>query len=203
MKKLLILFALCALASSSFAEVTTSDWKVHNEFGFGFGIPNASPGFEFDGTKVAANTLYIAEFNGNISGWLYDSNETFSVVITGFDNAGFVNEKPNELYVRLRSGQSKLCYKADYSGAGTYVFGPDDVDMISGTVNTGDSFSSVAVSFELDGNVCYINNTTTGSVRFAEAVEEKPDTVVPEPTTAAYAIAGLLPLIGIKRKIKK
>ncbi len=205
MKKLLILFALCALASASFAAVTVSDWKVSKP-GIGSSVADGSisdvspAGFDFDAGLTDVD-CYIAVFRSeNISGWVYDENNTFSVVVTGFDD---MPASPDSLALALFCGDSYIIYDADYYGAGTYNFGPDnmsrkDVDMIA-----GDSFDFVSVTMTLSSMYCTTTGTTTGSMRLVFGEEEKPDTVVPEPATCAYALMGFGSLLGIKKHIKK
>ena len=189
MKKLLILFALCALASSSFAAVTISDWTVQKHGDFGSladgSISDASPaGFDFDaGVTDTGDNYYSVWFvSENVSGWVYDENSTFSVVVTGFDDVSVYGNKPNRLDVTLSCGDSDLYYGKNYSGAGTYVFGPDDVYHMYNTVNAGDSCDYVDVTLSNRSNTCAATGTTTGSIRFVVGEEEKPDTVVPDCT---------------------
>ena len=204
MKKLLTLFALCALASSSFAAVTVSDWKANfNGFIADGSISDVSPaGFDFDAGLTDIDD-YRASFRSyNVSDWVYDENNTFSVVVTGFDDVTYNGNKPERLVIVLYRGYSCIVYNTVYSGAGTYDFGPADVYNFNG-LKADDSFDSVEVDMALGYNPCYSTPTTTGSVRFIVGEEEKPDTVVPEPMAAVYGLFGLGSLIGIKRKIKK
>ena len=211
MKKLLILFALCALASASFAAVTISDWTVSsNNYTSVEGLLSDVPpaGLAFDATTAPDNGSYYTSFTSdNVSGWLYDSNDTFSVVITGFDDVlGYEGGEPKTLCVTLWDN-TNFCeadYVVDYSGEGTYIFGPNDIDYDFTDISEDAVIASVDVWIGDSNRLsCFAKKNTVGSVKFIVDEKEKPETAVPEPMCAAYALVGFAPIFGLKKRIRK
>ena len=92
-------------------------------------------------------------------------------------------------------------YVAEYTGEGTYSFGPDNFGYVDMDEGTAIAFVEIWIS---DGDhLCYAGKNTVGSMMFMVGEEEKPETAVPEPASTAYALLGLGSLLGIKRRIKK
>ena len=217
MKKVLFILSLIALASASFAAVSITDWGVCNWDTFNYDsdepfIRDAEPnGFDFN--RSSDTNLYRnANFGSkNVSGWVYDEDDVFTVTLTGFEDilpASFGMDNVDNVIVELcKNGKSaNIRYAGDYIGAGTYVFDFDNVFSVYNDFGTGDAVDEIYITLGhvSSGGNGYVHANTTpntyGSVRFMMG---RPETEVPEPGTIAYALMGLGSLAGIKRRIKK
>ena len=213
MKKLLIIFTLCTLASAAFANtpndagVTVGNWiswsddsPVYNladDNGFTTNIPGAGDG-------------YVGEvgFMGTADGWLFNPNESVSVTVTEDFSADQIPSFDGNLYVML-SGVENMYYSdygpmylAPYNGPGEYILElSNDFGYEEGTQLRDISFG--IADFDSDGfynDALMIPEGKTFTVRFNPPQQE---TVVPEPMAAVYGLLGFGSLLGMKKRIKK
>ena len=217
MKKVLFILSLIALASASFAAVSITDWGVCNWDTFNYDsdepfMRDAEPnGFDFN--RSSDTNLYRnADFGSkNVSGWVYDEDDVFTVTLTGFEDIymppvfGMDNVDNVIVEFRNKSKSANIRYAGDYIGAGTYGFDFDNVFSVYNGFGTGDAVDEIYIVLGhaySSGTYSFANTTpnTYGSARFMMG---RPETEVPEPGTIAYALVGLGSLAGIKRRIKK
>ena len=96
-----------------------------------------------------------------------------------------------------------VMYAAPYTGPGDYTL---ELANVFGDIEEGSEMSYILFAiadYNSDGYVTQnliMPGENTITVRFNSAEQE---TVVPEPTTCAYALMGLGSLLGIKRRVKK
>ena len=201
MKKLLLVFALCALSASSFADVSITDWKFLFKSG-SLNIGDLSPaGFEF-GFTDSPNTYLPAFRSNNVSGWVFDENDTIAIDVDGFEGVG---ESQSLIFMFGVNGKY-VVYTAPYTGAGTYEFCSDDIAYNDGVADDN-AIANVLfyVGKRLEGTaagVNYLPADCSGSVRVYVG-GKRPETVVPEPASVAYGVFGLLSAVGLRRKLKK
>ena len=101
-------------------------------------------------------------------------------------------------------------YVVDYAGDGTYKIGAADARDFVNYITNGESISFVDIALGkfsvgsgyIDGVLAKVTEDTAGSV-YVLFGNVTPETEVPEPCAIAYGAAGLVSLIGIKRRIKK
>ena len=149
----------------------------------------------------------LAMFMGSADGWLADPNPINVTVIEDF-SAEQLPSFGGNLYVTIFGAPSMdsddaIMYAAPYGGPGDYTL---EIVNVFGDIEEGDELSAMffgIANFDSDGT--YLTGLMmpvdkTFTVRFNA---EKPETVVPEPATYAYALMGLGSVIGIKRRIKK
>ena len=201
MKKLTAILALAALVcGAAFADFTMTDWDTVIANGAVNVTDYAPAGFDVE----AVGSMAVFGFGtGNISGWLFDGNEPFTVTLSGFEDNDF-NVPDNSalyVYVGFRGGSSEEC-TLPWVGNGTYTFTPAD---FSGDFADEFEVTYVSIYAQGDGWVeVKMNSGAAGRVTFAlGAPEEEEGTVVPEPCTIAYALTGLGSLAGIERRFKK
>ena len=198
MKKLISVLALAALVcGAAFADFTMTDWGAVIANGAVNVTDYAPAGFDVE----AVGSMAVFGFGtGNISGWLFDGNEPFTVTLSGFEDNDF-NVPDNSIlyvYVGFRNGSSGEC-ALPWVGNGTYTF-----ENSGGSFADGFEVFSVTISGGDGNDIILMNEGATGRVTFAlGAPEEEEGTVVPEPCTIAYALTGLGSLAGIKRRFKK
>ena len=212
MKKLLMVFALCALAPSAFAAVTITDWTVYCSDAYICNdsiIEDVAPaGFGVKPYSDVSNEYYSSFRSENVAGLVYDSNNSFKFEITGFENT-YVDE-PGDLDVlmicfshrrdnadnRYKIGEQR--YLKAYTGPGIYNVESDDLMWShSGNLVDGDSFNMVLVSLgklssvsgvtKIDAGQIFGNNS--GSIRLIMSEES-----VPEPSSLlalAFGVAGI------------
>ncbi len=216
MKKVLFILSLIALASASFAAVSITDWGVFNWNIFNYDshepfMRDAEPnGFDFNRSSDT-NLYHNANFGSkNVSGWVYDEDDVFTVALTGFEDilpASFGMDNVDNVIVELcKNGKSaNIRYAGDYIGAGTYVFDFDNVFSVYNDFGTGDAVDEIYISLghaNSGGSYLFANTTpnTYGSVRFMMG---RPETEVPEPASIAYGALGFVSLLGMKRRYGK
>ncbi len=201
MKKLISVLALAALVcGAAFADFTMSDWSMVVANGAVTVTDYAPAGFDVD--VEAIDSVAIFGFhNRNVSGWLFDGNEPFTVTLSGFEDNDFNVPDDCSLWLRIENGGSYAECALPWVGNGTYTF-----ENFGGNFVDGFEVSYVQI---LGGNGNYdlvlMNEGATGRVTFALGTpeEETPETAVPEPATAAYGIMGLASLMGMKKRFGK
>ena len=206
MKKLVYILAVSVLASCAFADLTITDWVwddinvIYIDYDV---ITDYAPaGFTAGGDPydpgLGSYRFYF--YSDNVSGWLYNGNDSFTVTFEGFRDRDFY-PSPGALTVYVDDGsRNAVCYMVPWSGNGAYTFTAEDV--FPGW-NTGDSIEGLEVG-RVEVFLEHVKWTprTYGRVTVALNTPEE-ETEVPEPATAAYALMGLGSLAGIKRRIKK
>ncbi|MBO7392958.1 MAG: hypothetical protein J6U98_02000 [Abditibacteriota bacterium] len=233
MKKVLYCLVIAVLAVSSAFAFTATNWGCADEYLSQYVSDYAGNGFSVDIDDDSADGIYgMAQFSTeSVDGWVYDRNEPIYTVITGFEEL-FVPDSVNLysdgkfvfLSVSFVSPETPdyakwgyTDYKKPWTGAGEYVFTPEDITR--SYLSYYDDGSQNYVRWDgLDGVVYYIDagimydgdprgsgdpwilagSGTEGTFRFGRA-----ETVVPEPATAAYGIMGLVSLIGMKKRFGK
>ncbi|MBQ7525822.1 MAG: hypothetical protein IJT09_05245 [Abditibacteriota bacterium] len=226
MKKLIFVIALIALASAVFADVSITDWTYMN--GRTFWTKDAaiedygSAGFDFAMSEdfYANSWRSMASFvSNNVSGWVHDANDTFTVGLEGFDDLYFEDERDvDTVYVilwRNNDADAVAAYALPYTGDGDYLFGPEsfargtnrDGDIATvqiglGTEADGGGFLPGIVNSGPEWDSARYTAETYGSIWFGDK-PERPETEVPEPATYAYAAMGLVSACGIKRRSRK
>ena len=226
MKKLLFILALAALCGSVFAnnisdpEVTLTGWQYNHG---GESDSNISDLGDGKGFTVTGSTVSAADYNicyraNNISGWLFNKNEPIIFEITESDFAGSSDEATIKLTVYGSSDSGKFSYEKNYTGIGEYVFTAEDIagnsayyphlhDFDHNPTGTDEQYAGFYASTLEIGIVsthfpgAYLPADGKFTATFAKT--DKPETVVPEPASIAYAALGFASVIGIKRRIKK
>ena len=215
MKKLIAVLAVFAIVcGAASADVTMADWLMWSDQDFDlvdtYTEDYAPAGFDIDTTGMDWGTTFACE-SMNVGGWLYNGNDSFTITFEGFEDEDFVWDDeafPGFLRVLVTNWEDDACveYGLPWEGPGTYTFTAEDItspdDLLEGKsvdMFTFDGFNaefgySLSILSGADGRI-------TVSVDTREP--ETPETVVPEPATAAYALMGLGSLVGIKRRFKK
>ena len=215
MKKLIAVLAVpvivCGAAFAAFAKgindpsVTVSGWYETNDPDIVISDLQDDNGFTASGGEYGSATYYLA----NVDGWIYDPNETVTVsVFEDFGSYMSAGREIEDLYIIVgaidmnsqsgQSGPNMVIYGAPYNGPGDYTLPVFQNDGIS----EGDTLNMAL--FSLSDEIGYYTVDmpaySTLTVKFNA---DKPETVVPEPCTIAYALMGLGSIAGIKRRIKK
>ncbi|MBP5738527.1 MAG: hypothetical protein J6X38_05550 [Abditibacteriota bacterium] len=218
MKKALMIIALvCLVASSAFA-VSITDWTTYNEeSGLREYLSDLNPaGFVIDypmpeETVIGYDMYRVDVISRNVSGWVYDQNESVPVRVTGFDNmegrhmqpeeiVPIIDDEPGQksLITYLLFDEGQLIYNTPFDGDGVYYLNPADV--LWGNASAYDGQTVVSVNTEIGGDyVWFVVPGTKGSVQYFPEDE----TEVPEPAAIAYALMGLGSAFGLKRRVKK
>ena len=217
MKKLFFVLALIALCGAAFAnnisdpEVTLTGWRYNYRLSNGNGSDDVSDLGDGKGFTVTADVTadysigYFTNYlnGGCISGWVFDENEPITLTILESD---IVAEDDALVSVKVWSYMySYYIYTKPYTGAGEYVFTAEDITAVFGNVDSLNGLAPGQIDIYVGtGNVPATTYLPAGgkfTATFAKV--DKPETVVPEPASAAYALLGLGSLMGIKRRIKK
>ena len=212
MKKALFVFALIALASAAFADLSITDWAV-NAYGGGYPdygdiLSDVSPaGFVFaNDPQQWPNNLVPKPFFRSItvSGWVYDEDEGFNITIEGFEGADKKVDGFDGDSIQVQLGRGVLItaiYQTTWNGDGTYFF---DKDNLTYSYRTEGDILNVFVRLLIDDHEYQFADNATGSVQFALGKPApQPETEVPEPGVCAYGALGLVSLLGMKRRIRK
>ena len=200
---LLILAASAAFANTpNDSDVTLSNWAPIDE--------SIVTDLEGDNgfTALSGNNAGATFYTSDISGWLFDPNETIRVtVFEDFVTPELIADREaDNSYFAFAVGNSETMsfalYEAEYNGPGDYVLTVAEIDGLA--ENNEISLAQVMIGSHIpdDNNIHIfampVNSTLT--VRFNSAEQE---IVVPEPMAAAYALVGFAPLFGLKKRIKK
>ena len=216
MKKLIAIFVLVLLATSAFAAVSITDWYTiayydltHHDYGdivtdmapAGFVFANNPDEWYYDGTEYREPAPDF--YSGNVSGWVYDEGDSFTVSVSGFGDLLTYKEYEGatpKINVHLRTANGEwVRFRTYWNGDGTYVFDDSNLRQRYGRGEV----TRVSIDFRLGSALYHVTENTTGSVQFLVPDEEQPQTEVLEPATVAYGLMGLGSLAGIKRRIKK
>ena len=220
MKKIVFILALAALCGAAFANnvsdpgVTLTGWDYYStsapadfvSLADGKGFAVTAAGYNLD-TGFAAY---------DVSGWVFDENESINVKITevsGMSSAGnqYVAVVPyfvGDTYVEVH-----LFYAKPYTGVGEYTFTASDIQTVDDpqyaawfaatrTESAGKTPYAVILAvgdYDPVTTDIFFNTFDVGG-RFSATFGK---TVVPEPTAIAYGLVGLAPLFGLKRRIRK
>ena len=203
MKKLLYILAVSVLASCAFADFTATDWVWDAPYTDDYFVTDYAPaGFAVESSYYNPDpgSFGFHFYSDNVSGWLYNGNDSFTVTFEGFLDRDF-DPSYGALIVYVDDGfRNAVCYMVPWSGNGAYTFTAEDI--VPGW-NTGDSIEGLEVGcVEVFLEHVKWTPRTYGRVTVALNTPEE-ETEVPEPATAAYALMGLGSLAGIKRRIKK
>ncbi|MBO7394310.1 MAG: hypothetical protein J6U98_08955, partial [Abditibacteriota bacterium] len=138
MKKALMIIALvCLVASSAFA-VSITDWTTYNEeSGLREYLSDLNPaGFVIDypvpeETVIGYDMYRVDVISRNVSGWVFDQNESVPVRVTGFDNmegrymqpeaiVPIIDDEPGQksLITYLIFDEGQLIYNTPFDGDG-------------------------------------------------------------------------------------
>ena len=221
MKKIIFVLAVAALCGAAFAnnisdpEVTLTGWRYSYRVPNGNGSDDLSDLGDGKGFTVTAdvtadrNIAYLTNnLNGGcISGWVFDENEPITLTILESD---IVAENDALVSVEVQSYISSnkygsYIYKKPYTGAGEYVFTAEDITSVFGSIDllNGHAPGEIKISVGTSAIPATTYLPAGGKFTATFAKVDKPETVVPEPASAAYALLGLGSLMGIKRRIKK
>ena len=220
MKKIVFILALAALCGAAFANnvsdpgVTLRGWDYFSSSApAGFVSLADGKGFAVTATREG---LYSGFTAYNVSGWVFDENESINVKITEASGMSSVGNQcvavipyfDGDTYEEVH-----LFYAKPYTGVGEYTFTVSDIQtnddpdeaawfVATRTESAGKTpyeFILAVGDYDPDEGYIYFNTFDVGG-RFSATFGK---TVVPEPTSAAYALLGLGSLLGIKRKIRK
>ncbi|MBQ7525292.1 MAG: hypothetical protein IJT09_02570 [Abditibacteriota bacterium] len=229
MKKLIVIFALTALASASFGASTVYDlpggtWGVYREGGTTPEYIDDGDGgvYVYGDVRGAVGLRYI-----NRDGWLINGNAgdvlNISYTVTGVcDNKDGYGIRYYRTYKDYELRSLRLYMRPDECNFDDYTI---SVDTAGGSTvatftftyelakdysafNGLDMATSYLLDSETDGTVTYDNQP---AFRVSAPVltivrpggDPEEETGLPEPATAAYALMGFGSLAGIKRRIKK
>ncbi|MBP5737521.1 MAG: hypothetical protein J6X38_00335 [Abditibacteriota bacterium] len=204
MKKLLYILAVSVLASCAFADFTATDWVWDAPYTDDYFVTDYAPaGFTVGPSYYADPGPSVFDFRSdNVSCWLYNGNDSFTVTFEGFRDNDF-NSSHGTLSFIVRDGSWDNCvwYRVPWSGNGAYTFTAEDIFP---EWNEGDSIEGLEVG-RID---IWVEDTVKWTPRASGRVTvslntTEEETEVPEPACAAYGVAGLVSLIGMKRRIKK
>ncbi len=208
MKKIIAVFALAALVcGAAFADVTMTNWEPLDYNGNLSVTDYGSAGFDVE-LPDGVNSEGFDVDTYDVSGWLFDPNETITVTLSGFDNDAFIASDNSWLTIDIGNYEDDYFgeYKLPWTGNGTYTFTADDIqyadEVLEGTEITYVNIYGWDYN-DADGCV-YINPGASGRVTVVFGVpEEEEGTVVPEPGVCAYALMGLGSLVGMKKRFVK
>ena len=213
-----VLIALLILAASAAFANTPSGSGVTVEGWRSWGEVNSVPVSDLaDDNGFTANTInmhdyigggYVTEvgFQAGASGWIFDPNESVKVTVIEDFSDEQISSFDGNFYISLQGiplgSNDGPFYMTLYTGPGDYTlelvnaFGFEEGSELS------DVYFGIA---DFDNYAGYLNSLMmpmgkTFTVRFGS---EQSETVVPEPATAAYAIVGLAPLFGLRKRIRK
>ena len=206
MKKLICILAVLTLASCAFADLTATGWFCNDGIliyadvpftadyppaGFTVGFPNYNP------ETFWYNFYAISD---NVGGWLYNVNDSFTVTFDGFGDNDFSSADGSlAFYVSDVFQKNWVCYRVPWSGNGAYTFTAED---IVAEESGGDYLEGLEVDLIEMILTPKINSHASGRVTVSLNTTEE-ETVVPEPGTIAYALAGLGSLAGMKKRFVK
>ena len=211
MKKLFFILALAALCGAAFAnnisdpEVMLTDW---HEMGMRADViisdHDNGKGFTAEEYYIPSRSVHFG--TQNIVGWVFDENEPICLTIEESDAVADDDMSLN-LVVWFNDDDDCIYYRKPYTGVGEYVFTTADVFADFTTITPADAYGQSPDELEFDiynpetDDAAYLPAGGKFTATFAKV--DKPETVVPEPASAAYALLGLGSLLGIKRRIKK
>ena len=214
MKRVLITLALLALAGAAFAatindpSVTAENWSAFN-FHINCSDLTDDNGFTASTDTVDGGGGAGVMFQGRVSGWLFDPNESINVSVFDdfFGEESLFDSDMEECSILFSVGNmdtyASAQYIAPYTGSGDYTLefvdamglsDGDEIKFVSFILGTYDEEEQVTKILGLPAN-------STITVRFNSS--ERPETVVPEPTAIAYGLVGLAPLFGLKKRMRK
>ncbi len=205
MKNLVSILAVSVLASCAFADFTATDWVWDAPYTDDFLLTDYAPaGFTVGPSHYNPDPgSFIFDFGSvNVSGWLYNGNDSFTVTFEGFRDNDF-NSSHGTLSFIVRDGSWDNCvwYRVPWSGNGAYTFTAEDIFP---QWNEGDSIEGLEVGcidIWVEDPVKWTPRALGRVTVSLNTPEEETD--IPEPGTIAYAIMGLGSLAGMKRRIKK
>ena len=150
-------------------------------------------------TERAKHSMVLGD---QVSGWLYNPNETITVIID--ENIFGSNYTTGNYYIYLAGmaggNINSPSFSAPYYGPGTYTLTINDLPEL----DPGTALDTINIYFaqRSGGSFSPLTFPTAGNLtlRFKPEAEEP---IVPEPTAIAYGLVGLTPLFGLKRRIKK
>ena len=226
---LLAAAASCAFAQAEVVTADDAEWGIAYTTGGIVNIADDGSGGVYvysDNSEAFLGLVYTSE-----NGWLLDANPGDTLTID-FTVTGIIDDPVNRPGEGIDYLRNEGTYATTIFFTNGDVF-PDPWIMSSETVNnsTVTTFSTVyeftdtrsaVTEFDFplelypvdenDGSVSYNGSpafkVSAPVITITRATPPTPPTpptpeVVPEPASAVYAIVGLLPLIGIKRRIKK
>ena len=224
MKKLIFVLVFAAMASASFADFSITGWQLQSRKNYRYTtvdsvMNDAAPnGFDYQMNAENRSEYSVISVRGYVSDWVFDESDVITVSISGFDDLS-MGDSPYALDTLAFSPRSEnnhvATYVVDYAGDGTYKVGAADARDFVNYIANGESISFVDIALGkfsvgsgyIDGVLAKVTEDTAGSVYvlFGDAEFEFGNVTpeVPEPGAIAYGAAGLVSLIGIKRRIKK
>ena len=220
MKKLMFVSLLAALAASSAFAVSVGDWYTYDFENSRYGTfiqpsyyenyGDAGISIDIDET-TEYNPVCELEFISNYaSDWIYNPNDTIALTFTGFDVIGNASTNGwNGFTVYVNMGDEGVFleyYEIFWTGPGTYILN-EYTPEIHNTVATLEDLAGLPVT--RFGVMMYSDTDpwrgvpgTKGTMTISVGNPDE-KTEVPEPASAAYALIGLAPVFGLKRRIKK
>ena len=204
MKKIIFVLAVAALCGAAFAnnisdpEVTITGWisTYYSEVGGNVFDLGDGKGFTVTANESANSAMGYWAYTDS-SGWVFDENESITLTILESDTAA-----EDDVNVRIQlfgtDDSFYLTYVKPYRGVGEYVFSAEDA---LGSVNPIKNGTTPRFIYVYVGDSRNLPAGGKFTATFAKV--DKPETVVPEPASAAYALIGLAPVFGLKRRIKK
>ena len=204
MKKLLYILAVSVLASCAFADFTATDWVWDAPYTDDYFVTDYAPAGFTVGPSYYAETFWYNFYaiSDNVGGWLYNVNDSFTVTFDGFGDNDFSSADGSlAFYVSDVFQKNWVCYRVPWSGNGAYTFTAEDIFP---EWNEGDSIEGLEVGridIWVEDPVKWTPRASGRVTVSLNTTEE--ETEVPEPACAAYGVAGLVSLIGMKRRIKK
>lgn len=226
MKKIIFgLALLIAISAAAFANSPADDnvsitWKdnlftapIQNIPGSGFDLVFSKI---HDDTPGDMGYMFSGE---NVQNWLFDPNkDNMYLAFKNFDmiHWGDSLDNTDNIYLAVQVGShdpqgtgitTSVMYYVPWSGSGVYTITPDDVyqmyyynyktreelDYISDPFNV----DSMQISHSSPSGLVYLyldRNHENSQFRYLD---------LPEPSTYAYGIMGLVSLMGLKRRIRK
>ncbi len=208
MKKFIFVLALMSLAAAAFADfdVTWSN-RTNIQNGDDLGFTDRLTSNDYNN-----GTYSVAAFGNVVGDWLINPNDVISISVSGLEDLDWSDwGTVDNAYLRFTH--------SGYVGADLFFDSLATADnfFANGVTLTGAEFLSLTeipsdavvkwVDFFLlsDGNSSLPGVGVDYSLRFSITAPQPdtPETEVPEPASAAYALIGLAPVFGLKRRIKK
>ncbi len=211
MKKLIAVLALSAVAcTAAFADISVSDWNASYPAS-GLTISDYAPA-GFDAYLSETSNKVAFGFNSsNVSDWLYNKNEPVILTVENFGENDFsATDGVISISIADANWDNVVCYNLPWLGNGTYTFAPQNIKPASsfGSLE-GLEVNAVDMFVRSDDTLLRLNPGGAGRITLAlgepipDPEPDTPETELPEPMSAAYAVMGLGSLIGMKKRFVK
>ena len=184
MKKLISVLALAALVcGAAFADLAIDNWYAYTMPGSDANVTDYAPA-GFDVTIPDQSGRFYFDFmTEDVSGWLYNSNEPFTVTFENFGSDDFdTSEGTMCIYLVDEREYNGVCYYVPWSGNGTYTITTADL-MPSDGWGSLENTEVRTIEMTIRDSVHLVPGAS-GRVKFALGAPEEdptPETELPEP----------------------